>query len=893
MAEFVNPDELRQKYLEFFESKKHLLYPSASLKSTDPNLMFNVAGMQQFKPYFQGATPKFPGFEGVWPRVTTSQKCMRAGGKDSDIENVGRTRRHHTFFEMLGNFSFGDYFKAEASAWAWEFLTDKQWLGLDPERLYVTVFLDDDEAYDIWVNQVGVPAERVSRFGEGENFWPANAISDERSGPCGPCSEIFYDRGPQFGSPDETGPNTGSGDRYMEIWNLVFTQYDLENGVLNPLPQKNIDTGMGFERLVTVVSGADDAYATELFQPTIRKVTELTGVPYEDIKSVQHRIIADHMRSITFAITDGILPANDGAGYVIKMLIRRASRQAYLLGVKEPILHKLVACVVESMGNAYPAIKDAQTHVTNTILAEEEQFLKTLESGMQRVNKLLAELDGDTLPGDVAFDLWETHGFPLDLTRDIAEEQGIKVDKQGYEDARERARQISRAGQQKGAMFAASSGALDDVVAQHGETKFVGYDSLSANATVLALLRDGTSVHKASEGDSVQIILDQSPFYAQGGGQIGDEGKLSWSSGAAAISDTQRSPQGLILHQARIIRGDLTVSQQLQAQVDPCRRDTEKHHSATHLLHAALRSVLGTHVTQAGSLVTPERLRFDFTHPQALTPDELEQIELLVNRWIQADFAVNWRVVSIDDARTAGAMMLFGEKYGEQVRMVTMGADDGQTKTLVSTELCGGTHVSRTGEIGSLLISSEEAVSAGVRRVEALTGMAALKYAQSLRASSQDIAKQLGVKADESLERLAKVQADMKQLQRDNSQLRDKLAAAQTSGANATELKEAHGFTYVTSVLEGLDANALRNAADTLLQKSSADIVVLNSGGLLVTKVSKDAQARGAHAGNIIREVATRAGGGGGGRADMAQAGVKNPSSVPDALAALPEILAK
>ena len=883
----TNPNELRQKFLEFFESKKHLVHAPASLKGDDPTLLFNVAGMQQFKAYFQGATPKFPGYEGLWPRVVTAQRCMRAGGKDSDIENIGRTRRHHTMFEMLGNFSFGDYFKREAAQWAWEFFTSSQWLGLDPERLYVTVYNDDDEAYDIWLNEVRIPADHLSRFGEDENFWPANAIKDDRSGPCGPCSEIFYDRGPEFGSADETGPNTGMGDRYMEIWNLVFTQFNLEDGVLTPLPQKNIDTGMGFERLVTIVSGATDAYATELFQPTIRKLVELTEHPYQDIESVHHRIIADHIRSVTFAVADGILPANDGAGYVIKMLIRRASRQAYLLGMREPLLYKLVACVVEAMGEDYPHVADAQVQVERIVKLEEEQFLRTLESGINRVNTLLDSLGGNTLDGETAFDLWQTYGFPLDLTQDIADERGVTVDKKGYEAARERARQLSRSGTEKGDMFG-GAGILTDLAAEQGETEFVGYTQTEAESTVIALIKNGALAEDVAEGGSVQVLLDKTPFYAEGGGQVSDAGKLEWQDGAALVSATTKSSQGLFVHQARVIKGTLSKGQTLTARVDPSRSETQKHHSATHLLHEALRTVLGKHVAQAGSLVTPERLRFDFTHNEAITTDELEHIEILVNRWIQADFAVNWEIVSLEEARKSGAMMLFGEKYGERVRMVTMG--DPAT-TVISAELCGGTHVNRTGEMGSLYVVSEESVSSGVRRVEAVTGQAAVAYAQSLRDISGHAASLLGTKPEGLSERIEKLQADLKAGQREVSTLRDQLAAAQTSGGTVSETQEAGGFSYVTTVLEGLDATALRNAADNLLNKSGADIVVLASGQLLVTKASKDAQAKGAHAGNIIREVAQRAGGGGGGRPDMAQAGVKDTSKVQDALAAMPEIL--
>ncbi len=879
-------NELRQRYLKFFQQKNHLVYPSASLKSEDPTLLFTSAGMVQFKPYFLGATPKFAGFEGLWPRVTTAQKCLRVG----DIENVGRTLRHHSFFEMMGNFSFGDYFKKEAAAWAWEFLTSPEWMGLAPERLYVTVYNDDDEAYAVWRDHVGIPEARISRWGEDENFWPANAVSQGPNGPCGPCSEIFYDRGPEFGSEDETGPNTGSGDRFIEVWNLVFTQFDRQDGGhLVPLPQQNIDTGLGFERLAAVMTGKPDAYATELFQPTIRKLVELTGKPYEGQKSLSHRVIAEHARAVTFTIADGVLPANDGAGYVVKMLIRRAARHAWLLGLREPVLYKLVEQVAEAMGAAYPELSGAKERVQGIVKTEEEQFLRTLESGIVRVGRILDDLAGDELSGEVAFDLWQTHGFPLDLTQDMAAERGVTVDREGYEEARERARQASRGDKEGGAIFSAGKDTLGAIAKTYGETEFLGYTASEALVQVVALVRDDEAVENASEGATVQIILDKTPFYAEGGGQIGDAGKLEWDGGAAVVVATSKSPQGLFVHQARIVRGTLTTGQSVTATVDPSRVETQKHHSATHLLHAALRSVLGSHVAQAGSLVAPERLRFDFSHGQALTSEEVERVETLVNRWIQADFAVNWKVVPMAEARESGAMMLFGEKYGERVRMVTMGAPQ---SAAVSTELCGGTHVARTGEIGSLVVVSEEAVSSGVRRVEALTGMAALAYLQELRATATTAARQLGAKPEELLERVEKLQNDLKTAQREVGALRDKLAAAQTAGGAQSEVKEAAGFTYVTTTLSGLDAGALRNAADTLLSKTKADIILVASGNLLVTKVSADAQSRGAHAGNLVREVATRAGGGGGGRPDMAQAGVKDAGKLSAALAAVPEILA-
>jgi alanyl-tRNA synthetase len=880
-------DKLRQKYLEFFETKTHLIYPTASLKSDDPTLMFTSAGMVQFKPYFLGATPKFAGYQGVWHRVTTTQKCLRI----NDIENVGRTLRHHSFFEMLGNFSFGDYFKKEASAWAWEFMTSSEWLGLDPKRLYVTIYTDDDEAFEVWTEHVGVPAERISRWGEDENFWPANAVTEGPNGPCGPCSEIFYDRGPDFGTHDETGPNTGSGDRFVEVWNLVFTQFDRQDGgVLEPLPQQNIDTGLGFERLVAVMTGAEDAYSTPLFFPTIERVAELTGKAYLGTESVSHRVIADHVRAITFAIADGVMPANDGAGYVVKMLLRRASRHAWLLGLREPVLHALVDEVITAMGSAYPELIDGGERVKGIVRTEEEQFLRTLEAGIQRVGGLLDGLEGGELSGAVAFDLWQTYGFPLDLTQDMAAERGISVDSKGYEAAQDEARKVSRGSGGGGTLFASGKDILGKVADQQGETRFCGYTDRAADATVIALIGDDELLPELTEKQTGSVVLDLTPFYPEGGGQIGDSGKLEWQGGAALVADTTKSPQGLNLHRVKVLRGALVPGQIVRAVVDPSRHETERHHTATHLLHAALRSVLGGHVAQAGSLVAPDRLRFDFSHPTALRHEEIKAIEVLVNRWIQADFAVNWEVVPISEARARGAMMLFGEKYGDEVRMVNVGDDAGGAGS-VSIELCGGTHVGRTGEIGSLLIVHEEAVSAGVRRVEALVGTAAIDYVQKLRGSTSALAHQLGVKPDELSERIGKLQTDLKSAQRDISTLRDKLAAAQTTGATPSELREAGGFSFTIALLDGIDAGALRKAADNLLQKSQADLVVLGSGKLLVAKVGPSGQARGAHAGNIVRELAKRAGGGGGGRPDMAQAGVKDPSKLGEAFNALPEIL--
>ena len=877
-------DDLRSKYLEFFKQRAHLIYPSAPLKSDDPTLLFTSAGMVQFKPYFLGATPKFAGVDGVWHRVTTAQKCLRV----NDIENVGRTLRHHSFFEMMGNFSFGDYFKQEASQWAWEFLTSPDWLGLDPKRLYVTVYTEDDEAYKVWRDIVGVPEERISRWGEDENFWPANAVTEGPNGPCGPCSEIFYDRGPSFGSPDESGPNTGTGDRFVEIWNLVFTQYDRKDGgVLEPLPQQNIDTGLGFERLVAVMTDAEDAYATGLFQPTIRRVAELSGRPYAGMESISHRVIADHVRAVTFCVADGIMPANDGAGYIVKMLLRRAARHAWLLGIRESVLGDLVDQVIEAMGSHYPELKAGRDRIRGVIDTEERHFLSTLESGITRFRQLLDSLEGSVVPGATAFDLWQTYGFPLDLTREMAAERGIEVDSAGFEAARQKAREASRGSKESAALFTAQSDVLGQLAAAHGETDFTGYAATDGEARIVALIRDDGQVEALSEGDRGTVLLDRTPFYPEGGGQVGDPGRIDWQGGSALVSTTTRSAQGLFLHAVRIVRGRLATGDAVTARVDPARSETEKHHTATHLLHAALREVLGTHVGQAGSLVAADRLRFDFSHPRALSREDLGAIELLVNRKIQLDAAVTATTVSLSEARDAGAMMLFGEKYGEQVRMVSIG-----NAGSLSIELCGGTHVDRTGRIGCFMITEESAVSAGVRRIEARAGLAAVKAVQEQRQRLQSAASVLGTSEGTLTERLERVLSDLKAAQREQRSLMERLAAAQTAGADdAASEQEAAGLRFGTADLKGLDASALRNAADTMLDRRKLDVSIMASGPLLVVKVSPGARERGAHAGNLVKELAQLTGGRGGGRPDMAQAGIGDRGLLEKAFEAVPELL--
>ena len=880
-------DNLRLSYLNFFEAKSHLVYPSASLKADDPTLMFTSAGMVQFKPYFLGATPKFANFEGTHHRVVTAQKCLRIG----DIENVGRTLRHHSFFEMLGNFSFGDYFKKEAAAWSWEYLTSADWMNLDPKRLHVTIFLDDDEAYEIWTDHVGIPPDHISRWGEDENFWPASAITKGPNGPCGPCSEIFFDRGPEFGTPDETGPNTGSGDRYIEIWNLVFTQFDRQdNGELKPLPQQNIDTGLGFERLAAVMTGAEDAYATNLFQPTIKVLEKYSGISYQGKTSVSHRVIADHVRAVTCAVADGVLPTNDGPGYVIKMLIRRASRHAWLLGIRKPILHALVECAVEAMSIAYPDLIHAQERVQGIVHTEEKQFLRTLESGILRVEDILGNLPDSILPGETAFDLWQTYGFPLDITREMAAERNITVDAEGYEVARNVARKVAQQNTVDQNLFSELRDDLGAVAKKYGETTFTGYENMEqTDAKVIALLSEDKATTELTVGQKGHIVIESSPFYPRGGGQIGDRGVLEWEDGQAKILETTKTNHGLILHHATITQGTLQVNNDVLAIPDPIRNNTSKNHTATHLLHAALRTILGTHVAQSGSLVEPERLRFDFSHSKALDPKELESIETLVNSWIQGNYEIKTSFVPINEARESGAMMLFGEKYGEIVRIVEVHAETNQIP--ISIELCAGTHVKLTGSIGPFLITEEEAVSAGVRRITAVTGMSAISDISKLKGYITRLQDHFGAHRSEIETRVISLSSDLKDTQREVRDLREKLAAAQTKEATDHATQEAGGFKYASAVLKDLDANSLRTAADNLLENSAVDLVVLGSGALMVVKLTSDAQKRGLHAGTLIQTLVARAGGSGGGRPDIAQAGVKNPDHIKLCLDAIPEIL--
>ncbi|WP_117238065.1 alanine--tRNA ligase [Thermus sediminis] len=877
--------EIREGYLSFFESKGHLRLPSFSLiPENDPSLLFTSAGMAPLKPYFLGARPIFGGKE--WRRVTTCQKCLRVG----DIENVGRTGRHNTFFEMLGNFSFGDYFKREAILWAWEFLTEH--LKLEPDRLWVTVYEDDDEAYALWRDLVGVPEEQIGRFGEEENYWPGGAITHGPNGPSGPCSEIFYDRGPAFGTPDETGPNTGSGDRFVEIWNLVFTQYDRQGpipgpGILKPLPQKNIDTGMGLYRVAAILQGVEDFYRTDTFYPILERVALLSGRPYLGQESVSHRVIADHVRAVVAALSDGVTFSNTGRGYVIRRLLRRALRHGYLLGLAEPFLHRLAPVVAELLGDFYPEMRENLAAVERQVRLEEERFLETLEGGLKRLDALLSGLrPGEVLPGGEAFRLYDTYGFPLDLTVEIAAERGFGVDTEGFKRALEAQQERSRAAMAfEREIFKRSAQVLEELYAEKGATEFLGYGTLEAEAQVLALLAGDESLGEAGPGTEVQVVLDRTPFYAEGGGQIGDFGLLEWPGGRARVETTHRTEQGIFLHRARVEEGVLRVGERVRAVVDPKRRDTERNHTATHLLHAALRAVLGPHVRQAGSLVAPDRLRFDFTHPEALTGEELERIELLVNRWILADFPVTWRYLPLEEARKEGAMALFGEKYGEVVRVVRV--EGSPLEGLESKELCGGTHVRRTGEIGAFLIRGEEAVSAGVRRIEAVTGEGAIRFARGALSRLKALTERLEVGEAAIEERLEKLLAELRAKEKEVEGLKARLVQAALGGGGGLALEEKGGLRWAALKLPGLDLAALRQAADDLVGRG-ADVALVLSGGQAVLKLSKRAQEKGLEAGSLFRALAERAGGRGGGKGALAQGGGLDPER---ARLVLPELL--
>lgn len=852
--------EIRDAFLHYFESQGHTTVPSSSLiPGNDPTLLFTNAGMVQFKDVFLGDEQR------PYQRAASSQRCVRAGGKHNDLENVGYTARHHTFFEMLGNFSFGDYFKREAIRFAWEFLTEV--LKLPAERLWVTVHTSDDEAADIWLKEIGVSAERFSRLDE-DNFWQ---MGD--TGPCGPSSEIFYDHGPDIpGGPP--GSDNDDLDRYIEIWNLVFMQYERQSdGELKPLPNPSIDTGMGLERIAAVMQGVHNNYDIDLFQHLLKAAADVTGCTDLEHKSL--RVIADHIRSCTFLICDGVLPSNEGRGYVLRRIIRRAIRHGHKLGQSEPFFHKLVGALAEVMGDAYPELRQQQAQAEKVLALEEEQFAKTLDKGMAVLEEALSQLQGTEIPGEVAFTLYDTYGFPFDLTNDIARERGLSIDAEGYEQAMAAQRARARAAGTFKTDYTATGLELP-------ATEFLGYRHLTERGEIVALLKDGNPVERLEEGEHGAVVLNRTPFYAESGGQVGDSGYLSAGEARFEVRDCSKHG-GAHLHIGQVLHGALSVGDVLEAEVNAdVRGATALNHSATHLLHAALREVLGTHVTQKGSLVDSERLRFDFSHFDAVTPEELHAIESLVNEQIRANTLVQTELCDMDTAREKGALALFGEKYGDEVRVLTMG--DG-----FSVELCGGTHVERTGDIGLLRIVSESGIASGVRRIEALTGAGALARFDQVEALLDNAAGVLKTRPGELPEKLQQLMNQNRKLDKELAALKAKLATAGT-GDLLSSAQEVNGIKVLALSLAGADAKSLRESMDQLKNKLGSSVVALaaveDGKVALVTGVSKDVTDR-IRAGDLMRHLAPMIGGKGGGRPDMAQGGGTDPSGLDAALASV------
>ncbi len=862
-------------YLDFFQSKGHLVMKSFSLvPHNDKSLLLINAGMAPLKPYFTGA--EIP----PCTRVATCQKCIRTG----DIENVGKTARHGTFFEMLGNFSFGDYFKHEAIAWSWEFLT--QVVGLDPERLYPSVYLEDDEAFEIWNKEVGIPADRIFRFGKEDNFWEHGA------GPCGPCSEIYYDRGEKYGcgKPDCTvGCDC---DRYIEVWNNVFTQFENDgNGNYETLKQKNIDTGMGLERLAVVVQDVDSIFDVDTMEALRDKVCEFAHTTYksDEKKDISIRLIVDHIRSATFMISDGIMPTNEGRGYVLRRLIRRAARHGRLLGIEGAFLSKLSATVIEGSRDGYPELEEKKDFIFKVLAQEEEKFNKTIDQGLTILAGMEAELEKKgkkSLDGRDAFLLYDTYGFPLDLTKEILEEKGCAVDEEGFRVCMEEQRTKAREARAVTNYMGADATVYDEIPVEI-TTEFTGYDCLEDESVITVLAGETELTEALSDGDKGTVIVKKTPFYATMGGQEGDRGVISCAGGTFEVEDTIKLRGDKVGHVGRMISGMLKVGDQVTLSVDVSgRKDTEKNHSATHLLQKALKMVLGSHVEQKGSLVTPDRLRFDFAHFQAMTAEEIGQVEALVNQEIAAGLAVCTDVMSLEDAKKTGAMALFGEKYGESVRVVSMGD--------FSRELCGGTHVANTAEVKNFKILSESGVAAGVRRIEALTGDAVIAYYKKMEKEVEEAAALLKASPSNLLEKISALQAEVKTLHSQCESLKSKLAK-DALGDVMDQVKEIKGVKLLASKMEGVDMNGLRELGDQLKEKLGDGVVVLASvseGKVnLMATATDGAMKAGAHAGNLIKGIAALVGGGGGGRPNMAQAGGKNPAGVDDALAKACQVL--
>ena len=849
--------EIRSQFLEYFQENGHSIVSSSPLiPGNDPTLLFTNAGMVQFKDVFTGEETR------PYHRATTSQRCVRAGGKHNDLENVGYTARHHTFFEMLGNFSFGDYFKEDAIRFAWQFLTER--LGLPKERLWVTVHHSDQEAEDIWIQKIGVDPNRLSRLGDKDNFW---SMGD--TGPCGPCSEIFYDHGPDVpGGPP--GSEDDDLDRYIEIWNLVFMQFEQSaDGSRTPLPKPSVDTGMGLERIAAVMQGVHSNYEIDLFQALLRAAADVTNTTDLEAKSL--RVIADHIRSCSFLICDGVLPSNEGRGYVLRRIIRRAIRHGHKLSCDQPFFHKIVHTLVAEMGEAYPELRDNEDRIVATLKQEEAQFAKTLDAGMKVLEDAVASLKGNTLPGELIFRLYDTHGFPVDLTNDIARERDLELDIEGFDQAMAEQREKSR----QGSSFAAEGQVRFDL---DGSTEFLGYTYLDAGAVVVALAKDGQQVESLAAGETGVVVLNQTPFYAESGGQQGDSGSLTSAGGSFQVSVTKKYGAHFG-HEGKLRMGELRVGDTVNARVEgPRRQATALNHSATHLLHAALRNVLGEHVTQKGSLVTHERTRFDFSHPQPVTADEIVAIEAMVNTEIRCNQDVVTQIMPIEEAKAAGAMALFGEKYDDEVRVLSMGE--------FSVELCGGTHVARTGDIGLFKIIAESGVASGVRRVEAVTGDGALNHIHAIETTLDQAAALLKTGSDSVLAKIEQMAERLRASEREVDALKMKLATA-AGGDLLDDVIEVAGVQCLVASLDGQDPKTLRDTLDRVKNRLSQGIVVLatvrDDKVNLIAGVTDNLTDR-VKAGDLIGFVAAQVGGRGGGRADMAQAGGTEPASLPEAL---------
>ena len=861
--------EIRQAFLDFFHSKGHQVVASSSLvPHNDPTLLFTNAGMNQFKDVFLGLDKR------NYSRATTSQRCVRAGGKHNDLENVGYTARHHTFFEMLGNFSFGDYFKHDAIQFAWELLTSEKWFALPKERLWVTVYESDDEAYEIWEKEVGIPRERIIRIGDNkgapyasDNFWQ---MGD--TGPCGPCTEIFYDHGDHIwggppGSPEEDG------DRYIEIWNIVFMQFNRQaDGTMEPLPKPSVDTGMGLERIAAVLQHVNSNYDIDLFRTLIQAVAKVTGAT--DLSNKSLRVIADHIRSCAFLIADGVMPSNENRGYVLRRIIRRAVRHGNMLGAKETFFCKLVGPLIDVMGSAGEDLKRQQAQVEQVLKTEEEQFARTLERGLALLDEELAKLSGDTLDGETAFRLYDTYGFPVDLTADVCRERNIKVDEAGFEAAMEEQRRRAREASGFGADYNA-------MIRVDSASEFKGYDHLELNGKVTALFVDGKSVDAINAGQEAVVVLDQTPFYAESGGQVGDKGELKGANFSFAVEDTQKYGQA-IGHIGKLAVGSLKVGDAVQADVDEARRARIRlNHSATHLMHAALRQVLGTHVSQKGSLVNDKVLRFDFSHNEAMKPEEIRAVEDLVNTQIRRNLPIETNIMDLEAAKAKGAMALFGEKYDERVRVLSMGD--------FSTELCGGTHASRTGDIGLFRIISESGTAAGVRRIEAVTGEGAIATVHADSDRLSEVAHLLKGDSNNLADKVRSVLERTRQLEKELQQLKEQ-AAAQESANLSSKAIDVNGVKLLVSELSGVEPKMLRTMVDDLKNQLGSTIIVLATVAegkvSLIAGVSKDVTDR-VKAGELIGMVAQQVGGKGGGRPDMAQAGGTDAAALPAALASV------